>query len=453
MSCRLRIGCVGDSLTRGDGLHEHPPKHRVPANRLREKQRPLRERGNYPAVLQRLVGKRFDVRNYGHGGATACAATGGQGPPYNSTREYAAALRFEPNVVVLMLGTNDAKRHFYRSYACGHDGRGLRAGLVDIIANFARSPNPPRLLLLLPPPEILVAKVWGIEQALLVEARRVVAEVGQQQHSSAASMEVALAPPLPIPARQALYTDDLLHLNANGSALLACAVHAELDRRRALRCPPRSRRGEQEEDAPALGRGRSCFDPFCVNPADVPWDDGGARWCDDESGVDAPFMYTGMPCVLPKLSAAAHAACERLRQAHGVAAPEEATRRGAAGEPGRRRRPRGGAVAAEASVAATAATAPAVALPVATSDASTFFVGALDGPRMIAAPLEMGDVGGYVGAAAAVTLPTLWEQRRAAFLVASFALLLTVGVGARRVVRRWSRTTRRVAYLSARLTV
>ena len=74
---RVRVACVGDSLTRGDGLHEHIPRHRVPTAKLRPSQLPLRERGSFPAMLRRLLGEdRFDVRNFGHGGTTACNATG-----------------------------------------------------------------------------------------------------------------------------------------------------------------------------------------------------------------------------------------------------------------------------------------------------------------------------------------------------------------------------------------
>ena len=103
---RLRVACVGDSLTRGDGLHEHPPKHRVPTSDMRrrnKKQFEIRQRGNYPALLARLLGPKADVRNFGHGGATACA---GGNPPYGTVPEYGAALRFRPHVVLLMLGTN-----------------------------------------------------------------------------------------------------------------------------------------------------------------------------------------------------------------------------------------------------------------------------------------------------------------------------------------------------------
>ena len=47
----IRVACVGDSITYGAGIKN-------------------RERDNYPTVLGRLLGKKFQVRNFGVNGAT-----------------------------------------------------------------------------------------------------------------------------------------------------------------------------------------------------------------------------------------------------------------------------------------------------------------------------------------------------------------------------------------------
>ncbi|HEX6984910.1 MAG TPA: GDSL-type esterase/lipase family protein, partial [Planctomycetaceae bacterium] len=47
----IRVACVGDSITFGSGVEE-------------------RERNSYPAVLGRLLGERYEVRNFGVSGAT-----------------------------------------------------------------------------------------------------------------------------------------------------------------------------------------------------------------------------------------------------------------------------------------------------------------------------------------------------------------------------------------------
>lgn len=83
---QTRIACVGDSITAGYG---------VAADEA------------YPVVLQGLFdAEQYEVGNFGFSGATLMKSGN---TPYWSTGEYTASGAFEPNVVVLMLGTNDGK--------------------------------------------------------------------------------------------------------------------------------------------------------------------------------------------------------------------------------------------------------------------------------------------------------------------------------------------------------
>ena len=90
---------MGDSITRGNATHEpgengthrpHKPK--------------IANRGNFPLELQRLMGASWEVRNFGHGGRSVVGASA-----YDRTAEFERACRFAPAIVLLMLGTNDAK--------------------------------------------------------------------------------------------------------------------------------------------------------------------------------------------------------------------------------------------------------------------------------------------------------------------------------------------------------
>ena len=110
----MRIACVGDSLTRGDGAHEGHAQHPT--------------RGNYPATLQHLL-PGATVRNFGHGGATACNASD---TPYEATREFRHARAFHAHVVVLMLGTNDAKQRHWRGVC--KPGIGMASGFDRILS-------------------------------------------------------------------------------------------------------------------------------------------------------------------------------------------------------------------------------------------------------------------------------------------------------------------------------
>ncbi|MEN1679933.1 MAG: GDSL-type esterase/lipase family protein [Planctomycetota bacterium] len=82
-----RVACIGGSITFGLGL----------ANRRRD---------CYPAMLERRLGEGFRVRNFGYSGAAVGAATT---LPYRDTPSFEAARRFRPNIVVMMLGANDAQ--------------------------------------------------------------------------------------------------------------------------------------------------------------------------------------------------------------------------------------------------------------------------------------------------------------------------------------------------------
>ncbi len=82
-----KIACVGDSITYGYGLSDPNTQ-------------------SYPAVLQGLLGSSHTVQNFGVSGTTLLKS-GDQ--PYWNTSDYGASGDFAPDVVVVMLGTNDAK--------------------------------------------------------------------------------------------------------------------------------------------------------------------------------------------------------------------------------------------------------------------------------------------------------------------------------------------------------
>lgn len=314
---RIRVACVGDSLTRGDGLHERLPFQRIPASELTQRDLPMRERGSYPAMLHHLLGhRRYDVRNFGHGGTTACNFSTGLefGPPYAMTREFPAALRFRPHVVVLMLGTNDAKDSL--NSMCDHEDS-TEDGLARLISAFMRAPTPPRILLILTPPPVLGELALGTRSGSLANVQHVVNQVAEaaRREYERRGMHVLIAPALPH-APASLFTRDNLHFNANGSALLACSVARTLLPRLASSTP-------FKDCEPTRQRARSCFDPFCVDESGVyPMahanEDHKKRQCDEQSGIGAPFVQTGMSCAQPRLRAYAHATCARLRSDHQV---------------------------------------------------------------------------------------------------------------------------------------
>jgi lysophospholipase L1-like esterase len=90
----ITVVCVGDSITEGVGVTN-------------------RSVDSYPAQLQKLLGDGYKVVNCGKSKATALDTSSKyhntNGIPYRTTTQYTAGLRAEPDVVLIMLGTNDAK--------------------------------------------------------------------------------------------------------------------------------------------------------------------------------------------------------------------------------------------------------------------------------------------------------------------------------------------------------
>jgi acyl-CoA thioesterase-1 len=83
----LKIACVGDSTTRGTFVWR-------------------RKKRSYPAQLQGMLGERFCVRDFGVNGH-AVQQTADR--PYRSSEAFTLSSAFEPDVVLIMLGTNDSR--------------------------------------------------------------------------------------------------------------------------------------------------------------------------------------------------------------------------------------------------------------------------------------------------------------------------------------------------------
>ena len=83
----IRIACVGNSITYGSSISN-------------------RDKDSYPAVLGQMLGERYDVRNFGFSGRVHLQ----EGDfPYMKEYMFQDALNFNPNIVIIKLGTNDSK--------------------------------------------------------------------------------------------------------------------------------------------------------------------------------------------------------------------------------------------------------------------------------------------------------------------------------------------------------
>lgn len=123
----IRVACVGDSITAGA---------RVDA-----------DTESYPAQLQRLLGSDYIVENFGLGGATLLKS----GRP-NVWQRLDDVLSFEPEVVVISLGTNDTVGGQRRNW---ENIAQFESDYIELIDQLSRLATRPQLVLCTPTSMVL----------------------------------------------------------------------------------------------------------------------------------------------------------------------------------------------------------------------------------------------------------------------------------------------------------
>jgi len=112
----IRVACVGDSITEGT---------------------------EYPNDLWMMLNASYRVENFGVGGSTVLLSSG---KPYMNQTAFEKAKEYLPNIVVIMLGTNDASPTDYQH---------IESFVVDyekLIGEFQSLASTPKIWLATPPP-------------------------------------------------------------------------------------------------------------------------------------------------------------------------------------------------------------------------------------------------------------------------------------------------------------
>ena len=126
----VKVACIGDSVTYGSLIED-------------------RENNSYPAQLQRMLGDRYEVGNFGKPSATVLK----KGHcPYMESQEFTDALSFSGDIAVIHLGLNDTDPRNWPNY--GNEFTSDYFALIDSIR--ASNPDVRILIALLSP----VTKEW-----------------------------------------------------------------------------------------------------------------------------------------------------------------------------------------------------------------------------------------------------------------------------------------------------
>lgn len=135
----VRVACIGNSITDGYGIGMSPVN-------------------GYPAVLQKKLGEGYLVKNFG---VSARTMMNKGDLPYMNELAWRDAQAFNPNIVVIKLGTNDSKTHNWV-----HGADEYRQSMQAMIDTLKALPSKPKIYLCSPIPAFKDS--WTINDSVIV---------------------------------------------------------------------------------------------------------------------------------------------------------------------------------------------------------------------------------------------------------------------------------------------
>lgn len=135
---QIKVACVGNSITYGAGIEG-------------------RDSLAYPQQLAKILGEAYEVKNFGHSGATMLK---NGNKPYWNLPEFKAAKEFKPDIVIIMLGTNDSKPDNWEIYKNEYT-----KDYTEMITVFKNLETDPLIYLALPIP--VVKDQWTIRKDIV----------------------------------------------------------------------------------------------------------------------------------------------------------------------------------------------------------------------------------------------------------------------------------------------
>lgn len=131
-SAKIKVACIGDSITEGSG---------------------------YPYKLHVLLGDNYDVENFGVSGSTASKDSK---IPYTEQVAYKEAMKFDPDIIIIMLGTNDANLQI------NHNGEnGFEDDYKELVESFQNLSGPEQVYIVKSPP--ILSQNAGYNDTILAD--------------------------------------------------------------------------------------------------------------------------------------------------------------------------------------------------------------------------------------------------------------------------------------------
>jgi len=186
----IRIACLGDSITHGVGA----------------------ETGwSWPEQLDRMLDANWDVRNYGHSGASVAKE---EKHTIWSQKEYRNALLLHPDIVIILLGANDTKPDNW-----AHKSEFPKL-YKELVASFQKLSSKPRVFCGTPP---FVAKkgAFGINEPGVQEQIPMIQQVASELGATVIDVHAATV------GKDELFKDNV-HPSTAGATIIAKTVYKAL---------------------------------------------------------------------------------------------------------------------------------------------------------------------------------------------------------------------------------
>ncbi len=206
---KVKVLCIGDSMTQGTGTKNEPLQ-------------------SYPAALNYILGyDKYEVLNCGRARATTERTDSPffnpNGLSYTEIVQYGKALSYDADIVLIWIGTNDAKT--YKTNQSAAEAEYYKA-LKSLVETFKSLPSQPKVYLISTHYIISYSNkdaVNGIEKVIVPQQRKLVADmdlpfIDFYSHEKENYMSIA----------RTIFHTDFLHFNYTGYRYFADFIAKEL---------------------------------------------------------------------------------------------------------------------------------------------------------------------------------------------------------------------------------
>lgn len=197
---KTTVACVGDSITFGTGIKN-------------------REENCYPVQLQKLLGTdQYRVGNFGLAGVTVQKKGNA---PYWEEELYEKSLKYDADVIVLLLGTNDSKEVNWKN------PKTFRKDYLAMVESYEKLSGKPKIILATLPQIFPPASDWEktvlMNGEIIEEESRIIKEIGKEKDMQVLDLYELTE------GKNEWFGADGIHPNKKGAKAIAEAVAQDVE--------------------------------------------------------------------------------------------------------------------------------------------------------------------------------------------------------------------------------